>query len=217
MPTSAAPATSAAVAGSTGIPGVGQIVTGAGTSLTKPLAPTTKAFSRDCSTLADAGFYQYTCVTSSSPGGFIAAFIEGSKSSKEVRTLVYREVAGKFSLVLRDDTTDTGSTGSASLVKSDLNNDGDSKAVLVVPSANAMFAKTLDVIDTSGLVVIHLNLDGGFARAAVGGGLDAWFPSSAGGYKHDIIRYLSGQWTVISQDKESDTQAEPNNGGGFTP
>ena len=210
-------ATTAPAATTSGIPAVGQTVTGAGSTLTAPAAPTTKTVSAACGGLTDSGYSLLNCVTSSSPGGTIAALTERSTSGEDVRDLVYRKNgAGSYGLVLRrDDATGKADTG---LVESDLNlGDGDSKAVFSTPSTNEMFLQTLDVVDTSGVVAIHLNLDGGFARASTGGGLDAWFPATSGGYEHDILRFIGGQWRVISQVHESDTQAEPNNGGGFTP
>ena len=149
----------------------------------------------------------------------IAAFVEYNEVTKEERDLAYRKVGDSWSLVLRR-IADKGAPETR-VIKSDLNDDGDPKAVFSLPSSNPQFSQTLDVVDTSGLVVMHLDVNGGFARASAGGGLEVWYPSTKGGYVHTIIRYLSGKWTVISQDPQSQTQAQAqestNESGGFTP
>ena len=201
-----------------GAPAVESSITDAGTTFTAPAAATTKKYNADCGSLVDAGFSQFNCVQSTSPGGTIAAFVEVDRTTKEERDLVYKKVGATWTLAQRRVADKGAPVGD--VIKSDLNDDGDPKAVFTQPASNQQFSTSLDVIDTSGLVVMHLAINGGFAKASAGGGLEAWYPSSKGGYEHIIVRYLNGKWTVISEDPQSETQAqsaESNNGtGGFS-
>ena len=53
------------------------------------------------------------------------------------------------------------------------------------------------LLEASGRVVLHRDLDGGVARQALGGGLEIWVPSTAGA-THAIIRWRAGAWQVTT-------------------
>jgi hypothetical protein len=197
---------------------VGLVLTGVGTTLTPPSAPTAKPYSTSCNTLVDPGFYG-ECLTVTAPGGTIAAIVEQQKETYQQgqpivtgqeRDLVYRLVGGQYLLVLRRVPVASGESETR-LYSSDIMRDGDPKAVFVTPAPNGNYANELDVVDTTGSVTLYRQLHGGFADVATGGGLQTYLPDPQGGYYETVIRYQSGAWRIVSNTTVSQSQAQAEN------
>lgn len=220
-PTSAATTTTAPTTAPAPPPpksAVGLVVDGQGATLAPPASPTTDAFNANCHALVDAGF-SGSCVTVTSPGGTIAAIVETRETPGQTSTapaerdLVYRQVGNTYSLRLRRVTAASSTT---TLYASDVNRDGDPKAVFVTPAPNSQFGNELDVVDTGGAVTLLRQLHGGFATIGLGGGLKSFVPGSTSGYDEAVIRYSSGVWRIVSTAMVSQSQATAESSGPFT-
>ncbi|HWE54632.1 MAG TPA: hypothetical protein VG435_03930 [Acidimicrobiales bacterium] len=198
-------------------------LTGQGATLTRPGAPTSRGDTSNCRMLIDPGFYG-SCRVISAPSGSIAAIVEqqqltnggnqGGASPLQERDLVYRHVGSTWSLVLRRASTSTAGAESQ-LWQSDVNRDGDPKAVFVRPAPNEMYGEEIDVVEASGSVTLYRQLQGGFATIAPGGGLETFVPDSAG-YLETVIRFSGGAWRIASVAQVSQSQAQANGEGPFT-
>ena len=217
MPATATTTVSTRPAAPTTTSVIGLALSGQGSTLTPPSAPTTKPYSADCKTLFDKD-WEGDCLFITSESGAIAALVEwveptynstgqGTGPTPE-RDLVYRHVGSTWNLALR---RTESVTSYAELWRSDVNRDSDPKAVFVVPAPNTQFGEELDVVDASGQVTLQRQLQGGFATIATGGGLETFVPDSSG-YTQTVIRYTSGAWRIASVAQQSQSQAEPQGG-----
>lgn len=201
---------------------IGLAVNGTGATLTAPTAPTTAIYSSDCEELVDPGFFG-SCRVITAPSGTMAAIVEqqrgasagasGGPAPIQERDLVYHRVGDRWSLALRREFTST-SGDETDLWQSDVNRDGDPKAVFVTPATNATYGQELDVVEANGTVTLFRELKGGFATIAAGGGLETFVPDTTG-YTATVIRYTAGAWRVASVTAMSATQAVPDSEGPF--
>ncbi|MHB1534895.1 MAG: hypothetical protein ACYC1D_09875 [Acidimicrobiales bacterium] len=201
---------------------IGLVLNGNGATLVPPASPTTVPFNGACQALIDPGFYG-ACVTVTAPSGTIGAITEsqqnqgGANVAIQERDLVYRRVGGTYSLALRRVTTATNGAGNTStLWESDVNRDGDPKAVFVTPAPNSQYGNELDVVEATGVVTLYRQLHGGFATIAPGGGLETFVPSSTSGYDEAVIKYSGGAWRIASTAHVSATQGKADNNGPFS-
>jgi len=216
---SSAPTTTPVPTSSTSVPSaVGLVVNGSGNTFTSPSAPTVVPFSADCRALVDPGFFGQ-CLTVSAPTGTIAAIVEQQRrdyqpgqpiAAGQERDLVYRRQGATYALVLRR-TPEPNGSGETRLYESDVNRDGDPKAVFVTPAPNARYGTELDLVEGSGVVTLYRQLHGGFAGVAAGGGLDSFVPDPSQGYDEAVIRFGSGAWRIVSDARVSDSQAQAQN------
>lgn len=197
---------------------IGLVVTGAGSTLTRPDAPTTKPYdpnSAQCSGLLDPGFALARCATATSKAGTAVGLVEASGADE--RDLVWSVRGGTASLVLRRTRqlpfAGQGCAGSycnqasTSVVSSDLAGDAAPKLVMTVPAVSgtgmdieANGLTDLDVVVASGQVVLHRNMKGGYARKAFGGGLETYTPAPGGRAEHDVFQYRGGAWRLTSTE-----------------
>jgi hypothetical protein len=206
----------------------GLVVTGAGSTLTPPGAPTTKAISAsqspNCYALADAGFNDQGCVKITSLLGTAVAIVEVQGSNE--RDLVYTVAAATAHLALRSTRvlpTSPNASGNynpaaTEVSSSDLANDNTTKAVFYAPissssGTNSAFT-SVDVVEGDGKVVLHRNLAGGVARKAFGGGLETWTPAAASQATHDTFQYRQGAWRLTASAAVS-SDAIPDSTGSF--
>lgn len=199
---------------------VGLVVDGAGSDLTRPAAPTTKALAPGrlgfptCSGLRDEGFTLSYCQRFSSPLGTAVALVEDYGT--EERTLIWTVSGGSASLALRRVRTLAQPAGSVNAQDggaqatrtqlSDINNDRVTALIVQTPAAagapNPPLA-ALDIVQASGIVGLHRNLHNGVARKALGGGLETWTPTGAGNAEHTVFEYRAGAWRVVADTPES--------------
>ncbi len=201
---------------------VGLVVTGAGNTFAPPASPTVVAYNPNCHALVDAGF-NGTCLTITAPSGTIAAIVEQQQHTyqagqptppSEERDLVYHRGGNNWVLSLRR--APVTNQSESRLYESDVNRDGDAKAVFISPAANTQYADELDVVEGTGAVSLYRQLHGGFATIASGGGLETFVPDARQGYDQTVIRYTSGAWRILSDQHVSDAQGQAETpSGGF--
>lgn len=201
---------------------VGLVVSGAGNTLTAPASPTVVAYNPNCHALVDPGF-SGSCLTITAPSGTIAAIVEQQRSTYQAgqptppsqeRDLVYHRQGNNYALTMRR--APVTNQSESRLYESDVNRDGDVKAVFVSPATNPQYANELDVVEGTGAVTLYRQLHGGFATIASGGGLEAFVPDASQGYDQTVIRYTSGAWRIVSDQHVSDAQGQAENPyGGF--
>ncbi len=224
-PTTVAPVPSTSVPATTTAPTtpptttvVGLVVNGGGTTLTPPAAATVKAYSADCRTLLDSGFYG-SCITVTAGSGTIVAIVEQQRqdyqpgqpiTSGQELDLVYLRQGSQYALILRRVPVANGEAETR-LYASDIMRDGDRKAVFITPAPNASFGNELDVVEASGAVTLFRQLHGGFADVAPSGGLQTYLPDARGGYDATVIAYRQGAWRIISDSLVSQSQAQAEN------
>jgi len=186
-----------------------------GTTLVPPDAPTAFPYTPNCRSLIDPGFYG-SCVVVTAPSGTIAAISErqsdqqagSSVTPTQERDLVYHRVGSAWHLALRRVTTSTGYAPTSDLWQSDIDRDGDPKAVFVTPAPNSQFGNELDVVEATGAVTLYRQLHGGFATIASGGGLETYVPATPTGYDEAVINYSAGAWRITSVTQVSQAQAQ---------
>lgn len=196
-------------------------VNGAGTTLTPPRAPTTKAVSHseddNCYGLLDAHFRFGWCERYHSKLGTAVALVEYQNSQE--RDLVYKVQGATADLALRrvrtaNSDAQDDNPAISNLEISDLVNDNTPKAIFEVPagSGDNEAYDNLDVVEASGVVVLHLDLHGGVARKAFGGGLETYTPAAAGRATQRIYRYTAGAWRLASHRSINSDRIPDNTG-----
>ncbi len=181
------------------------VITGQGSLFTSPLSPTTRSYNADggCSGLADAGWTEQCGIVQSALG--IIAWVSESRPKQnanlyEKRVLIFKQLDREhwgLALIASDD---SGNAIESIRVHSyDLAKDGNSKVVIGVQEAQT---GTLDVevVETTGVVVLHQGIAMGAARAPDGGGIDTWSATPSGGYIHEEIRYAASAWRIVSSE-----------------
>lgn len=200
---------------------VGMVLSGAGNSFTAPLSPTVKPFSSDCRTLLDPGYYGQ-CITVVAASGTIAAVVEVRKPTSQTsgpapapeRDLVYHKQGSSWDLVLRR-TYSTNTGIGTMLYESDVQRDGDPKAVFVRAAPNPRYGNELDLVEGTGKVTLYRQLHGGFALVPPGGGLRTFVPARAGGYHEALIKFERGAWRIVSLAHVTGSQARAESDGPF--
>lgn len=197
------------------------VLSGVGSTFTPPLTPTVKPYNSDCRTLLDPGYYGQ-CITVVAPTGTIAAIVEVQKATSQAaaaapsqeRDLVYRRQGSSWNLVLRRTYLTNSGIGTL-LYESDVQRDGDPKAVFVRTAPNPRYGNELDLVEGSGKVTLYRQLHGGFAVVPPGGGLETFVPASSGGYHEALIKYLRGAWRILSVSHVTGSQARAESSGPF--
>ena len=88
--------------------------------------------------------------------------------------------------------------------------------MFVTAAANPQFANELDVVETTGRVIMYRQLHGGFATVATAGGLQTFVPDPNAGYDEAVIKYIGGAWRIISIRHVSQAQAQAESSQPFT-
>jgi len=193
-------ATSVGASHNTGVP-----LSGAGSALTAPQAPTVRTATSPCA-LVDAGF-KATCAQAAP----LVGIVELPKDSGNGRTtgerdLVWRATGNNsYTLVFR--ATPAESPGQGATV---INGRMFISALLTNPSRSDLlylsiydnkvqpYVWTLDVIRPNGTVGLHRDLHQGDAEVSLGqpGKLATWTPDSSGAYDKATFGYREGNWTI---------------------
>ena len=150
-------------------------ITGAGAVLVPPLRPTTRTYddSRGCQSLADEG-WSSNCEVFSSSAGKAAWLVEYKGVGDETvpkRALLYGSTGGNhWSLALRASDDDGRAWESVAARTADVVVDGNPKALYSFALRAGNSSRALDMVESSGVVVLHLQLSRAEARLAPGGG-----------------------------------------------
>jgi hypothetical protein len=190
---------------------VGEIVTGSGTAFRAPATRVTKtyadeAYYENCHGLADAGYYVEGCTLAQSTAGAALGLVETVGTLE--RDLVYTVHGPTATLALSATRTvpkpqGGGYSPDATRVETaDLALDNTPKLVFYTPVLSATYVNaydSVDVVEATGRVVIHRDLDGGLATRAFGGGLETWVPYG-GQVERDIVQWRSGAWRISAAD-----------------
>lgn len=173
---------------------VGSVMTGTGAVLTAPANPVKRRYSPTCD-LVDAGWVG-PCLVVDGGGGTIAVLTEQKDrqggGAIDERDLVYRRQGDQWVLALSCvwQLQPALGGGSPRAVPADLG-DGFERVIFMFTPGDPNFSDAVDVVETSGRVVLHVTLDKGKARAVAGGGLETWSratPDGGGRYRHLVIR-----------------------------
>jgi hypothetical protein len=211
---SSAPANGSPSSSPTEAPSDAPAVTAAGTRFHTPARAVTKAYAADPQSceLLDAGWHG-RCGRFRS-GAREAAYVLQERDQGHGRFAeqvhVYRREASRWRLVLVGEQALSGGEGGDTFgTVSDLAKDGAPKLVLITTTVAAPGLpndrlRQIDVVEASGVVVVHRDLRYGVARRADGihGGLRTWSAATTnpyGNYTETTIRYQDGAWRIVGQ------------------
>lgn len=186
---------------STGV--IGIALSGIGTPLAPPRAPTVKPYSPNCHTLFDPAF-RGKCITATSPAGTVAGVVEVERGAfgGQERDLVWRRQGREWELALVHVFDNPGLP--ALLWRLDLR-PRRPELVFVMPTDLPRFGHDLDVVEGSGRVSLYRFLGEGFADVPRPGDLVTYVPGATeakpadGYFDQTLISYLDGAWRVVSQ------------------
>ncbi|MCU1601199.1 MAG: hypothetical protein JWO22_1908 [Frankiales bacterium] len=186
------------------------VVDGSGSRFTAPNDPTVKQRQNGppgdhCYGLADADFTTQSCQAFASKLGKAIAVVE--TRGPEERDLVWTVTDSRASLALRAVRTASSSNGTgkqpgvtARVSIVDLAEDTTPKAVFLTPKGSGYDAiASVDVVEASGMVVIHRDLNGGKAGRAAGGGLQTVVPTGGDKAVESVIQFVNGAWRVTTR------------------
>ena len=188
---------------------VGQSVGGGGDSVfSSPASPVTKHYVDDgesylnCDGLLDAGYQSQGCVEVHSALGTAVGLVELDGTRE--RDLVYTIAGSTARLALTASrsvpavASEYYNPDATRLQSSDLAEDNTAKLIFYTPIFSTTYVnayESIDVIEASGDMVLHRDLNGGVARQAFGGGLEEWVPTPAS-VVHAVIKWSGGAWRV---------------------
>ena len=186
------------------------VVTGAGALLTLPSQPVTRPARRaPDADLVDEG-WQGRTATAAGPSGSVAGVVEQRsvvRGHVVERDQVYRLQGGQWALALQLTqalAVDAGEAG-ARLRAVDLLGDGRPFLVFVFPESGSAAGpndRAVDVVDSTGAVVVHRELYFGAVARASGGGLETWslVPGPSQVFRHEVDRPEGGAWVAEVSD-----------------
>ena len=182
---------------------IGIALSGIGTPLRPPLAPTSKPYSPNCHTLFDPAF-RGKCIIATSRAGTVAGVVEVERGAfgGQERDLVWRRQGREWELALVHVFDNPGLP--ALLWRLDLRPHRP-ELVFVMPTDLPGFGNDLDVVEGSGQVSLYRFLGEGFADVPRPGDLVTYVPGTTpakpadGYFDQTLIAYLGGAWRVVSQ------------------
>jgi hypothetical protein len=205
--TTAAPSTTTAPPTTVALP----VVTGQGAVLQPASETRTTPLSTDCEALGDPG-WTVTCGSTAVRGGVMAWLVE-TKPTADGRTarraLVFRRGVGQeWHLVLRA-SDDAGTQFANVRVRvEDLSGDGAKEIAygFTRPGASAVLA--VDVIEGTGPVAVHRELQKGAARVSTGQ-LDTWRRTDGSHFAHEVIQFRDGAWRIVASASVAPSDVPP--------
>ena len=217
--TTTSPATPRVVVTTTTVPPPAPVVTGAGAVLTPPAGPLDRSMpDGSCRDLADPGFAadcgpaqtgsaDLVWLTESGPGGGLRAY-------------VFRHGTGKSWSAVLSVTDDTGTRFAHIKVRvGDPAGNGYQQLAFGFLEQGSGAVLSVDLVDGTGVVVVHRRLDHGSARVSTGE-LDDWSAAPAppatqqpaccpSTFSHGVVRYTDGAWRLVSASNVSSSAVPP--------
>jgi hypothetical protein len=178
----------------------GPIVPSSGAVLAPPSSTITRPMGPGCTTLAEPG-WTADCGSAHAKGGDLIWLIESGPGGAGLRASVWTHATGatwRQALAVADD--DGGRFGHINARVADISGDGFDEIAFGFGVVGTQHLLQVDVVDGSKKVVAHRDFVEGAARVATGQ-LDGWSgrESSAGPqWVHEVIRFQSGSWRVVS-------------------
>lgn len=184
-----------------------------GARLIPPRSLTRKPYVDNCSLLLDPG-WRGSCEVAEGPIGTVAGIVEQRENDQgrfDERTLVYERESGDWTLALRTTrVVDPGAGGATRVTVSDLMKDDTPKLVFtfrdpIDPLGGGRDNITaVDVVEETGDVVVHRDLNQGVAGPFDGRGLETWSrKGEAATFVHEVVQYREGEWQVSLSEEVS--------------
>lgn len=178
--------------------------------LVPPQSLTRRPYVDNCSLLLDPG-WRGSCEVAEGPLGTVAGIVEQRENDQgrfDERALVYERESGDWTLALRTTrVVDPGSGGATRVTVSDLMKDNVPKLVFTFRNPIDPLGggrdniTTVDVVEETGDVVVHRDLNQGVAQPFDGGGLETWGrKGETVTFVHEVVQYREGGWRVTSSE-----------------
>ncbi len=184
---------------------VGRItLSGYGSKLQHPTAPTHRPLYTDCHQLLDPAF-QGSCIIVRGAKGWVAGVVEvehGASSSQE-RELVWHRQGEQWTLTLVR--VLIGASNPGRLWSVAARPGADPYLAFVSPVARSGFGADLSLVSTTGVVQLYRFLGQGFVQVPPFGGLLTYVPGfteampASSYFDQALIGYVDGAWRVVSQ------------------
>jgi hypothetical protein len=217
--TSEATATSAPTVSTSGpVPSssaAGRILTGAGTTLTRPLQTTVRGYNprAGCNLLVDPGWTGTVNCGQIASHQATAVWVAENRQPDawgETRLLLWTisNKGSQASLRLRAAILGDSMVNGATVDFGD----GDQKVLFSTATVGMSGHRVFDLVEPDGTVVVHRDL--AYAAARIGTSMiETWGEDTVANqaaFTHDVIRYVDGAWRIVSSEP-STQEAEPRN------
>ncbi|MCU1461059.1 MAG: hypothetical protein JWO37_1134 [Acidimicrobiales bacterium] len=208
--TTTAPAIASATTTTTTSPPA-PVVSAAGAVLHPPTTTVTRAMGPGCATLAEPG-WTADCGAAHAVGGDLVWMIETGPGGADLRASVWAHDSGP---TWREVLTAAGPNGGRydhmKARVADISGDGFDDIAFGFGVVGTQQLLQVDVVDGSKSVVAHRDLAHGAARVA-NGQLDGWSgrdTASGPQWVHEVIRYQSGAWRIVSSTVVTQSAVPP--------
>jgi hypothetical protein len=196
--TTTAPTMASATTSTTKAPA--PVVSAAGAVMRPPTTTVTRPMGPGCATLAEPG-WMADCGAAHAAGGDLVWMIETGPGGAGLRASVWAHDSGPtWREVLTAADLDGGRYDHMKARVADISGDGFDDIAFGFGVIGTQQLLQVDVVDGSKSVVAHRDLAHGAARVA-NGQLDGWSgrdTASGPQWVHEVIRYQSGAWRIVS-------------------